>query len=524
MALAVVRDLRAARTLAGEDELAEFETDLLAGFVLARASAGLTDGTIRGDVSHLEQVREWFGRPLWELVPADVDRYFATALRGAPSGTRLARAAALGVYFEFVELRHKVELHALTGRVVECPIDEMNRPRGSKDAKLRIPPRSGEIETLFRGWAEEMATCRKYAPTARNYTVARLLTEVGLRVNEARRLDLDDIKWDLGPFGKLHVRHGKGSRGSGPKERMVPLVNNAGRTLRWFIEDVWGHFNADHTRPGTPLFPSERVALDGSAVRVGYDALRAGLVTATAAYLPNWTGRLTPHVLRHYCASQLYLDGVDLISIQEMLGHRWVATTMRYVHIHRSRVEQAWLAGQDRAARRLTGLVPGPDAHHTDDHADRHAAVRPRYPWLHRALHLAHRHAEAHGWSPVLRRAAQRVLTALLAEHRPGDLVLASAAQLTANKACVNAATIVELLDDMDVVLEDRSKPSTAGLSASSKPCPARSAPTCTTGPAHSSTAAPGAAHATPPPRSSTSTPCTRQCWAGRTTTPTCAR
>jgi integrase/recombinase XerD len=36
---------------------------------------------------------------------------------------------------------------------------------------------------------------------------------VGLRINELRHLDLADIKWDLGRFGKIHVRHGKGARG-----------------------------------------------------------------------------------------------------------------------------------------------------------------------------------------------------------------------------------------------------------------------------------------------------------------------
>ncbi|MFI5887882.1 hypothetical protein [Streptomyces sp. NPDC051554] len=51
-------------------------------------------------------------------------------------------------------------------------------------------------------------------------------------MSEACGLDLDDIKWDLGRFGKLHVRHGKGARGSGPRERMVPLINGADRTLR----------------------------------------------------------------------------------------------------------------------------------------------------------------------------------------------------------------------------------------------------------------------------------------------------
>ena len=65
--LSVVRDLREVRRPASPEELADYETDLLAGFVLARSSAGLSDGTIRGEVSNLEQVREWFGRPLWEM-------------------------------------------------------------------------------------------------------------------------------------------------------------------------------------------------------------------------------------------------------------------------------------------------------------------------------------------------------------------------------------------------------------------------------------------------------------------------
>jgi integrase/recombinase XerD len=64
VALAAVRDLREHRTAASPEELVQFETDVLAGFVLARASAGLADGTIRGDVSNLEQVRTCFGRPL----------------------------------------------------------------------------------------------------------------------------------------------------------------------------------------------------------------------------------------------------------------------------------------------------------------------------------------------------------------------------------------------------------------------------------------------------------------------------
>src|SRR4051812_41334680 len=49
-------------------------------------------------------------------------------------------------------------------------------------------------------------------------------------------------------------------------------------------------------------------------------------------HLPAWAGKVTPHVLRHFCASQLYLGGMNLFAIQELLGHAWTATTARYIN------------------------------------------------------------------------------------------------------------------------------------------------------------------------------------------------
>src|SRR5262252_8523846 len=99
LALAVVKDLRVTRAPATAEDLEALETDVLAGFVLARAAAGLSDGTISSDVMHLEQARAWFGRPLWEMQPADADAYFGKVLRGAAKGTRLSRAQSLKTYF-----------------------------------------------------------------------------------------------------------------------------------------------------------------------------------------------------------------------------------------------------------------------------------------------------------------------------------------------------------------------------------------------------------------------------------------
>jgi hypothetical protein len=167
LSLAVVRDLREARVPAGPDELAAFETDVLAGFVLARAAAGLSDNTIRSDVLHLEQLRAWFGRPLWDMEPADADAYFGKVLRDAAKGTRLARSQALRTYFLFLEIRHKVAIHQMTGRVAECPVDEMKQraqPRPSRWPREAGQTGTVPVFTAIRSTKEEPSSIPAASP------------------------------------------------------------------------------------------------------------------------------------------------------------------------------------------------------------------------------------------------------------------------------------------------------------------------------------------------------------------------
>jgi integrase/recombinase XerD len=357
VALAVVGDLSSKRVPGSAREVEELETDAVAEFVLARMAAGLADSTIQHDLANLEQLRLWFGRPLWEMRPKDADAYFGKVLRTAAVGTRLAKAQTLATYFDFLDLRYRSQLYALTGVVVACPLDELNRPRGRKNGGIRIPPTPAEMQVLEAGWRSDLATCRKFAPAARSFAAAKLMMQVGLRINEVRKLDLTDARWDLGRFGKLNVRFGKGHNGSGPKTRMTPMINGADAMMRWYIEDVWGLFGDDYLREGAPIFPSERRNADGTCKRVTDDGLRYGLEEAVIRHLPHWKGRLTPHVLRHFCASQLYNSGMDLHALQQLLGHSWVTTTMGYVHPYTTHVEDAYIAGCRRGAVRLQGLA-----------------------------------------------------------------------------------------------------------------------------------------------------------------------
>jgi site-specific recombinase XerD len=331
MTLAAVRDLRPQLRLETPEEVEGFEQDLLAEFVMARASAGITDATIRGDVAAVIELREWFGRPLWQLAPKDLDKFFGRDQREKASGTKVRKAAAFAVYFEFLELRHQPGIHAATGFVVESPLDEVNRPRGGTHSRLRIPPTGREVERLFTGWRSDMTSARKYAPAARNYTALRLASLIGPRVSELCLLTTGDVCWELGRFGKV-LLHGKGSRGRGKKDRLVPLINGSRDLLEWWVSGPRWEFDDRVNDPASPLFPSERRHGDGSSRPVTDDALRNGLTEAVAAHLPEQVGRLAPHLLRHYAASDLYLNGMDVVSIQEILGHEWINTTMIYVN------------------------------------------------------------------------------------------------------------------------------------------------------------------------------------------------
>ena len=82
-------------------------------------------------------------------------------------------------------------------------------------------------------------------------------------------------------------------------------------------------------------------------------ALRTGMGEAVGRWLPTWSGRLSPHVMRHYCASHLYEQGMTLKAIQELMGHSWLSTTTQYVHVHSTHIETSWAAANERTLRRL---------------------------------------------------------------------------------------------------------------------------------------------------------------------------
>ncbi|WP_322770325.1 tyrosine-type recombinase/integrase [Frankia sp. Cr1] len=356
MTLAAVRSLGPSRRLGSAQELEDFEQELVDQYALAVSGSGATDGHVTSDRSVIFEFLRFLGRPLWTAGPEDADRF----LRDQRKDRRLARstvygkAKALGRFYGFLLARYQGEIHALTGHVICLPIDEFNRPHSPDRDVARVPPPDEEVEALFAAWRDALPGARKFLPAARDYFAASLWRRAGLRISETVMLDIRDWRPDLGEYGKLHVRFGKGSMGRGPKPRLVPAINSVDVLLDWWLADVRHQFSDDWAAPDAPMLPSERHdrATDRCG-RAGDDALRSGLAAAVSAWLPGWIGQLTPHTLRHYCASSLYSRGMDLKAIQDILGHEWLSTTTRYIHVHDGHIEQAWMSANARVASRL---------------------------------------------------------------------------------------------------------------------------------------------------------------------------
>lgn len=102
----------------------------------------------------------------------------------------------------------------------------------------------------------------------------------------------------------------------------------------------------------------------------------------------------------------------------------------------------------------LSGTPPGRD--YNQVRFDLRRGTAPGNPYMAWALHLAHVTAEARGWQPVTRRGMQRVLVAVLASYRDGEVIAVSAVRALAGRYSISSHNAVEILATMGIMEEDR--------------------------------------------------------------------
>ncbi len=220
-----MRSIGTARGWRSGEDAADFEQEMIDQYALAMAATGLSDGYIAQSRAVVFEFRRHLDAPLWQAKPSDADTFLAGLRRaGLAVTTRAGKAGAIALFYDFAITRYQGDINALTEWVIEQPVDEYNRQSGASLGKIRVPPSDAEIDRLFNGWAASLQDERRYLPAARNYFAASLWRRIGVRITESTKLDLRDWRPDLGALGKVHVRFGKGSRGRGSKQRLVPAT------------------------------------------------------------------------------------------------------------------------------------------------------------------------------------------------------------------------------------------------------------------------------------------------------------
>jgi len=239
---------RGLRVVAGEVESgvgigaldpAVFQSDCVAAYVASRTARGFSPVTIENATGLLDRTLDLLGRPAWEVDVEDVDRLVGTlAADGLSVATRRGYVQSFKGFYRFLQVRQAAVIEAAFGVRLVCPVDEFNASRhvGGDSPGLAPPPTVERMDEFFGFLRGRIATARKYAPAARDYALFRTLYHAGLRADEASQLGAADAHFDRGPFGKLHVRYGKGTRGlgsapplgadarwPGPRARLVPV-------------------------------------------------------------------------------------------------------------------------------------------------------------------------------------------------------------------------------------------------------------------------------------------------------------
>jgi site-specific recombinase XerD len=265
-------------------------TELRRRMIQKMAVRGFSPRTHKSYLTAVRNLARHYRRPPDELSAEEVQAYLVHMMTTKKLSLSTCNVAANAFRFLY---------HVTLGRdAADFEVPHAKQPQ-------RLP------EILSR---DEVARLLEAPPNPKHRLLLATIYSAGLRVSEAVRLKVSAV--DRGRM-TLHIEQGKGR-----KDRVVPLSRKLLVQMKayWRMEppQLWLFANRKGSGP-----------LDVSAAqRVFTNAkLRTGI-----------TKRGGIHSLRHAFATHLIEAGADVPTVQRLLGHRSVSTTMRYFHLSRERL------------------------------------------------------------------------------------------------------------------------------------------------------------------------------------------
>src|SRR3989344_3723645 len=170
----------------------------------------------------------------------------------------------------------------------------------------------------------------------RDKAILETLFSTGLRVSELASLNRDTINFERKEFPII---------GKGGKERIVFLSESACQTIKDALDARTDSYKPLFIRFQGHQDPSD----DGENMRLTTRSIERTVEKYVKA--AGLSVKATPHTLRHSFATDLLVNGADIRSVQEMLGHANIATTQIYTHITNKQLREVHKAfhGKNKA-------------------------------------------------------------------------------------------------------------------------------------------------------------------------------
>lgn len=224
-------------------------------------------------------------------------------------------------------------------KVLKVPLDdEINAVRAAK--KMNIPV------VMTREEVRQVITVMEGVPQL----IVKILYGSGLRIMEAVRIRVQDIDYSM---KQICVRSGKGAKDriTTFSEKIIPFLDNHLAKVKALHEqDLAGGYgavylpyalsrkypNAENEFNWQYIFPSRNLSQDprsGKTRRHHVDPSVVNKAIKTAVKKVGIKKRISAHTFRHSFATHLLEKGTDIRTIQALLGHKDVATTMIYTHV-----------------------------------------------------------------------------------------------------------------------------------------------------------------------------------------------
>ena len=268
----------------------EFEERVVRKLIINSRS----DSTIKNYSLHLAAVSLHYGIIPTELSYREIDDYlyYLQTQRRTPSLS----------YFKFTvcSLRFAFKIYGLKDKYIELP-------RIKHEQKLPVVLSKQEVKRML-----------EVTDNIKHKVLLLLLYGCGLRCFEARNLRLADIDLDR---MTIHVRSGKGG-----KDRYVPVSSVLAEAIEEYIAQ----------KPKGPwLFNGRPVGPKGGDFDSRYSQRGVSWIVSHIASKANMVKHVSVHTLRHTFATHLLEDGLDIVTIKDLLGHSKIEHTMVYLHVAR---------------------------------------------------------------------------------------------------------------------------------------------------------------------------------------------